>query len=193
MKEPEWWPSRAQGPTSLLTGCAGSNADEETAAAVSSSPRSSSTPSPSVSARQVDPNGFPLPGRPDCAADAGADFVRATTSEGNGVVFLLIGTGTSGVVLAPVLAVAALRDAGVRKVVLGGASCGGALAMSGAHRCGRRWRRLVVRWRAVALAAERELRSAPLPDAGAAVETGQRECSNHLVLARLAAVASLTQ
>ena len=103
-----------------------------------------------MSERALDPNGFPLPERPDCAADAG-DFVRATTSEGNGVGFLLIGTGPSGVVLGPqdggdicqslpyaeelatryrvalfdwkepraevpVLAVAALRDAGVRKV-----------------------------------------------------------------------------
>ena len=60
--------------------------------ASSSSPRSS-TPSPSVPTHQVDPNGFPLPERPDCAADAGGTFVRATTSEGNGVGFLLIGTG----------------------------------------------------------------------------------------------------
>ena len=153
----------------LLTSCAGSDADGKTAAADSSSPQSSSTPSTSMSASQVDPNGFPLPERPDCAADVGGDFVRATTSEGNGVGILLIGTGTSGVVLAPqsggdicewlpyaeelatryrvalfdwkeprselpVLAVAALRDAGVQKVVLGGASYGGALAMSEAHR-----------------------------------------------------------
>lgn len=116
----------------------------------------------------MDPNGFPLPDRPDCAADAGGDFVRTTTSEGNDVGPLLIGTGTSGVVLGPqdngdicqwlpyaeelatryrvalfdwkeprsevpVLAVAALRDAGARKVVLGGASLGGALALSKAH------------------------------------------------------------
>jgi hypothetical protein len=33
--------------------------------------------------------------------DVGGDFVRATTSEGNGVGFLLIGTGTSGGVLGP--------------------------------------------------------------------------------------------
>ena len=117
----------------------------------------------------MDPNGFPLPERPDCAADAGGTFVRATTSEGNGVGFLLIGTGTGGVVLGPqddgdicqwlpyaeelattyrvalfdwdeprselpALAVAALQDAGVRKVVLGGASYGGALALSEAYR-----------------------------------------------------------
>lgn len=76
------------------------------------------------------PERLPSPERPDCAADAGGDFVRATTSEGNGVAFLLIGTGTRGVVLAA----AALRHAGVRRVVLGGASQGGALAMSEAHR-----------------------------------------------------------
>lgn len=151
----------------LLAGCVGPSGSGT--AEGSSSSRSSSSPGPSVSPRQVDPNGFPLAGRPDCAADAGGDFVRATTSEGNGVAFLLIGTGTSGVVLAPqdngdicqwlpyaeqlatryrvalfdwkeprsevlALAVAALRDAGARKVVLGGASFGGALAMSRAHR-----------------------------------------------------------
>ena len=54
-----------------------------------------------VGPREVDPNGFPLPERPDCAADAGGTFVRATTSEGNGVGFLLIGTGSGGVVLGP--------------------------------------------------------------------------------------------
>ena len=161
----------------LLAGCAGSSADdgaatakgdEGAATAKGSVARPSASPSPSRSPRQLDPNGFPLAERPDCAADAGGDVVRATTSEGNGVAFLLIGTGTSGVVLAPqadgdicewlpyaeelgstyrvalfdwkeprselpVLAAAALRRAGVRKVVLGGASQGGALAMSEAH------------------------------------------------------------
>ena len=163
---------RALGPVlaaALLAGCAGSSVGEPPPAAGSSPPPSSSTPSPSVSARQLDPNGFPLPERPDCAADAGGDFVRATTREGNSVGFLLIGTGPSGVVLGPqdggdicqmlpyaeelatryrvalfdwkepraevpVLAVAALRAAGVRKVVLGGASLGGAFALSEAHR-----------------------------------------------------------
>jgi pimeloyl-ACP methyl ester carboxylesterase len=153
----------------LLTGCAGSNEEDSTAATDSSLARPSSTPSPTVSARQVDANGFPLPERPGCAADAGGTFVRATTSEGNGVGFLVIGTGTGGVVLGPedngdicqmlpyaeelatkyrvalfdwklpraelpVLAAAALRKAGARKVVLGGASYGGALALSEAHR-----------------------------------------------------------
>jgi Dienelactone hydrolase family len=153
----------------LLTACADGNGDGTPAATGNSSSPSSTTPSPSVTARQVDPNGFPLPERPACAADAGGDFVRATTSEGNGVGLLVIGTGTSGVVLGPqdgggicqwlayakelattyrvalfdwseprpevpLLAVAALRDAGVRKVVLGGASFGGALALSEAHR-----------------------------------------------------------
>ena len=142
----------------LLSGCAGSTGDEGTVSAGAA--HRSSTPSPSVSAHQVDPNGFPLPERPDCAADAGGTFVRATTSGGNGVGFLLIGTGTDGVVLGPqddgdicqwlpyaeelattyrvalfdwdeprsqlpALAVAALHDAGVKKVVLGGASYGG--------------------------------------------------------------------
>ena len=153
----------------VLAGCAGDIGDEDAVAAGSPSPRSSSTPSPSGSAHQLDARGFPLPERPDCAADAGGTFVRATTSEGNGVGFLLIGTGPGGVVLGPqddgdicqwlpyaeelattyrvalfdwdeprselpVLAVAALREAGARKVVLGGASYGGALALSEAHR-----------------------------------------------------------
>jgi pimeloyl-ACP methyl ester carboxylesterase len=153
----------------VLSACAGSTADESTVSAGRSSTPSSPTPSLTVSAHSVDPNGFPLPERPDCAADAGGTFVRATTSEGNGVGFLLIGKGTGGVVLGPqddgdicqwlpyaeelattyrvalfdwdeprselpVLAVAALRDAGVRKVVLGGASYGGALALSEAYR-----------------------------------------------------------
>lgn len=159
--------SRLVAPTAalaLLAGCAGSS---EGTVGTSRSTPVASTPSPT--AHQVDPNGFPLPERPDCAADAGGDFVRATTSEGNGVGFLLIGTGTDGVVLGPqddgdicqwlpyaeelattyrvalfdwdeprselpVLAVAALREAGVRKVVLGGASYGGALALSEAYR-----------------------------------------------------------
>ena len=151
----------------LLAGC-GSDGDESTApAAGSSSP--SPTPSPSASTPQVDENGFPLPERPDCAADAGGEFVRATTSEGNGAGILVIGTGTGGVVLGPqdngdicqmlpyakelaaryrvalfdwdeprtelpLLAAAAVRDAGAQKVVLGGASYGGFLAMSEAHR-----------------------------------------------------------
>ena len=153
----------------ILTSCAGSDVDEKSAAADGSSPQSSPTLSTSMSTRQVDPNGFILAERPGCAADAGGDLVRATTSEGNGVAFLLIGTGTNGVVLAPqsgggicewlpyaeelatryrvalfdwkaprsempALAAAALRRAGVRSVVLGGASLGGALAMSEAHR-----------------------------------------------------------
>ncbi len=141
----------------ILTSCAGSDVDEKSAAADGSSPQSSPTLSTSMSTRQVDPNGFILAERPGCAADAGGDLVRATTSEGNGVAFLLIGTGTNGVVLAPqsgggicewlpyaeelatryrvalfdwkeprsempALAAAALRRAGVRSVVLCGAS-----------------------------------------------------------------------
>ena len=84
----------------VLAGCAGSTGDAGTVRAGGSSPRSS-TPSPSGSAHRVDPNGFPLPARPDCAADAGGTFVRATTSECNGVGLLLIGSGTGGVVLGP--------------------------------------------------------------------------------------------
>ena len=151
----------------VLAGCAGSS-DAGTAAdggTPSPSP-SSSGPSPTY---ELDPNGFPLASRPDCAAGAGGDFVRATTSEGNGVAFLLLGSGTSGVVLGPqsdgdicqwlpyaqelatryrvalfdwkepreevpLLAVKALRDAGATKVVLAGASLGGAFALSEAHR-----------------------------------------------------------
>ncbi len=153
----------------LLTSCAGSKAEDDTAAEASRSGRASSSPSPSASTRQVDPNGFPLPERPDCAAGAGGNYVRATTSEGNGVGFLLIGTGAGGVVLGPqddgdicqmlpyaeelatryrvvlfdwkeprpelpVLAAATLRKAGANKIVLGGASYGGALALSEAYR-----------------------------------------------------------
>jgi hypothetical protein len=148
----------------LLTGCASGTERAAGPASGSSSP-SAVTPSPAA----VDPNGFPLPQRPDCAADAGGEFVRATTSDGNGVGILLIGTGTGGVVLGPhdngdicqwlpyakvlaqryrvalfdwkdprpevpLLAVAALRKAGARKVVLGGASYGGAMALSQAYR-----------------------------------------------------------
>lgn len=160
----------------LLAGCGGSSGGAGTASGGSPTPSSSpttsspssSSPSPSPT-RQLDPNGFPLADRPDCAADAGGDFVRATTSEGNGVAFLLLGTGTGGVVLGPqsdgdicqwlpyaeelatryrvalfdwkepreempLLAVKALRDAGATKVVLAGASLGGAFALSEAHR-----------------------------------------------------------
>ncbi len=150
----------------LLTSCAGAGGAADPPAS-QTSPRSPSASSPSP-ARQLDPNGFPLPQRPDCAADAGGEFVRATTTDGNGVGILLLGTGASGVVLAPqsdgdicewmayalelaatyrvalfdwkerrselpLLAATALRDAGVQDVVLGGASQGGALAMSQAH------------------------------------------------------------
>ena len=149
----------------LLTACAGAGSESGPGAP---SP-SAGAPSPSASPPAVDPNGFPLPERPECAADAGGDFVQATTSDGNGVGILLIGTGTGGVVLAPhdngdicqwlpfattlaktyrvalfawkdprpevmLQAAAALRKAGAREVVLGGASYGGALAMSEAHR-----------------------------------------------------------
>lgn len=151
----------------LAAGCAGGNGDD---GAASDRPSRSSSPTPSSSTSAgVDANGFLLPVRPGCAADAGGDFVQATTSEGNGVGILLIGTGSGGVVLGPhdngdicqwlpyaqelaatyrvamydwkeprsevpLLAVDALRDAGVQKVVLGGASLGGAFALSEAYR-----------------------------------------------------------
>ena len=152
----------------LLAGCGGSSNAGASAGGTSTPSATSSTPSASPT-RELDPNGFPLADRPDCAADAGGDFVRATTSEGNGVAFLLLGTGTGGVVLGPqsdgdicqwlpyakelathyrvalfdwkepraevpLLAVEALRAAGAEKVVLAGASLGGAFALSEAHR-----------------------------------------------------------
>jgi hypothetical protein len=115
------------------------------------------------------PDEVAQPQRPGCAADAGGDFVVSTTSEGDPVAILLIGTGTGGVVLGPqddgdicqwlpyakelasryrvalfdwadpraevpALAAAALRDAGAQKVVVGGASYGGAMALSQAYR-----------------------------------------------------------
>jgi pimeloyl-ACP methyl ester carboxylesterase len=151
----------------LLAGCGGSDTGAS-AGGTSTPSATSSSPSASPS-RELDPNGFPLADRADCAADAGGDFVRATTSEGNGVAFLLLGTGTGGVVLGPqsdgdicqwlpyakelathyrvalfdwkepraevpLLAIEALRDAGAEKVVLAGASLGGAFALSEAHR-----------------------------------------------------------
>src|SRR3954447_16771097 len=145
----------------LLTAC---SADES-----AQTPPSPSSAAVSTSTPAVDPNGFPLPERPDCAAHVGGHFISATTTDGNGVGILVFGQGASGIVLGPqddgdicqwlpyartlamkyqvalfdwadprsevpLLAVDALRDAGVRKVVLGGASYGGALAMSEAHR-----------------------------------------------------------
>jgi hypothetical protein len=74
------WVWRVAGPivaVALLTGCAASREDAGSAAP------SSSAATPSPSAHQLDPNGFPLPERPDCAISAGGSFERATTSEGN--------------------------------------------------------------------------------------------------------------
>src|SRR5690349_24490734 len=82
----------------LVAGCGGSSPGGGTPAAGPSSASASPSPSPTP---ELDPNGFPLADRPDCAADAGGDFVRSTTSEGNGVAFLLLGSGTGGVVLGP--------------------------------------------------------------------------------------------
>jgi pimeloyl-ACP methyl ester carboxylesterase len=85
----------------LLAGCGGSgDGDGARAGGPSTSSATSSTPSASPT-QELDPNGFPLADRPDCAADAGGEFVRATTSEGNGVAFLLLGAGPGGVVLGP--------------------------------------------------------------------------------------------
>ena len=159
----------------LLGGCAGSSDTGTTAAGrmsstspSPSSPSSSSSPTPAPS-RAVDANGFPVPTRPDCAADVAGDFVVATTSEGNAGGMLILGTGTRGIVLGPqsdgdicqwlpyaqelathfrvalfdweepreevpLLAVQQLRKAGATKVVLAGASLGGAFALSEAYR-----------------------------------------------------------
>ena len=152
-------------------GGAGSSTDGNAAAGGPGTPTASSASAPATSPtpRATDANGFPLPERPACAAESGGEFVRATTSEGNGVGILVLGEGASGVVLGPqdggdicmmlaygeelaadyrvalydwkepraevpLLAVQALRDAGADRVVLGGASYGGALAMSVAHK-----------------------------------------------------------
>ena len=156
---------------SLLAGCAGDegSGDASGASPSPSGPGGSTASSTSPTPRVTDANGFPLPERPACAAESGGEFVRATTSEGNGVGILVLGDGLNGVVLGPqdggdicmmlaygeelaeryrvalydwkeprsevpLLAVQALREAGADRVVLGGASYGGALAMSVAHR-----------------------------------------------------------
>ena len=163
----------------LLAGCAGDGDEAAAGDRPSGSPTTSAaTPSPQA----TDANGFPLPERPACAAEAGGDFVVATTGDGNGVGILVLGDGDAGVVLSPqdggdicmmlaygeelaatyrvalhdwkeprpevpLLAVDALRDAGVRRVVLGGASYGGALAMSEAYKARpRAVRSAVPRW-----------------------------------------------
>ncbi|WP_395657531.1 alpha/beta hydrolase [Nocardioides sp.] len=147
------------------TGCSSDDASPPEAQPPASASPSSAAPSPAV-----DDRGFPMPTRPRCADDAGGEYVTTTTSAGNGVGMLLIGSGTAGVVLAPeddgdvcqwlpyaeelatshrvavldrwadpraelpALAAHALREAGAREVVFGGASFGGATVMSEAHR-----------------------------------------------------------
>jgi hypothetical protein len=146
-----------------LGACAGSSDASRTAAASSSTPTAPTAASPSVG-----PDGFPLPVRPACAADAGGQFVVRTTTSGRTAGVLVLGTGTSGVVLspqsdgdicqwlpygrelaahyrvalfdwglagrsAPPAAVAVLHQLGVRRVVLAGASLGGAYALADAH------------------------------------------------------------
>ncbi len=81
----------------VATGCSGGGAEAGGDPATSDAGTTSTIPA----TPSVDANGFPLPTRPSCANDAGGDFVRATTSDGNGIGFLLLGTGTGGVVLAP--------------------------------------------------------------------------------------------
>jgi pimeloyl-ACP methyl ester carboxylesterase len=141
--------------------CAGSGEH-----AVDRSP--AATPTTSSPSPSVGPDGFPLPARPACAADAGGQFVVRTTSSGRTAGVLVLGSGTSGVVLAPQsdgdicqwlsygrelaahyrvalfdwglagraappTAVAVLHQLGVRRVVLAGASLGGAYALADAH------------------------------------------------------------
>lgn len=152
----------------VATACSSDGPRTEAGTAGSATPAASTSASPS-STPAVDGRGFPMPTRPPCADDAGGEYVTTTTTAGNGVGMLLIGSGRAGVVLAPeddgdvcpwlpyaeelatryrvavldrwadpraelpALAAGALREAGAREVVLGGASFGGATVMSEAH------------------------------------------------------------
>jgi pimeloyl-ACP methyl ester carboxylesterase len=147
-----------------LSACAGSADDSRSATATpSGTPTSSAATSPSV-----DANGFPVPTRPDCAADAGGQFVVRATPDGRDTGVLVLGHGRNGVVLAPQsdgdicqwlpfgrelarhyrvalfdwgvagrdvprVAVEDLHRLGVRRIVLAGASLGGAYALADAH------------------------------------------------------------
>jgi pimeloyl-ACP methyl ester carboxylesterase len=150
----------------LLAACAGGK--DPGRDATPSSHSAGAAAASSTPTRQVDANGFPLPTRPECAADVGGRFVVTQTSQGNGVGILVLGRGSSGIVLSPQsdgdicqwlhygqeladryrvalfdwdvprrevprLAVEELRNEGVRRVVLAGASLGGAYALAYAH------------------------------------------------------------
>lgn len=151
--------------------CAGSSDGSRTAATAPSGTADapSGTPTSSVvTSPSVDANGFAVPTRPDCAADAGGTFVVRPTRNGRDTGVLVLGHGRTGVVLAPQsdgdicqwlpygrelaqhyrvalfdwglagrdvppVAVADLHRLGVRRVVLAGASLGGAYALADAH------------------------------------------------------------
>ena len=147
-----------------LSACGGStDGSRSSATAPSSTSTSSAATSPSV-----DANGFGVPTRPGCAADAGGQFVVRATPDGRDTGVLVLGHGRTGVVLAPQsdgdicqwlpygrelaqhyrvalfdwgvagrdvppVAVEDLHRLGVRRVVLAGASLGGAYALADAH------------------------------------------------------------
>ena len=151
--------------TLTLSACAGSGEPAPHRAATS--PLAGS-PATSAASPSVDANGFAVPTRPDCAADAGGQYVVRATPDGRDTGVLVLGHGRAGVVLSPQsdgdicqwlpygrelarhyrvalvdwglagravppIAVEDLRRLGVRRVVLAGASLGGAYALADAH------------------------------------------------------------